>query len=350
MLASGIFGYIGDYLLWWVLYASLLIHSWCFFKCFPRAKRRVGGLILGNALVLLCMLGTLGIVGETYYRFICVETDSFGLSLPAKRWFNLYDKRNPLGCRDPEWQAVKPPGVKRIAFVGDSLTYGWGIERTADRFSDRIQARFDERGGDRVEVMNVAKPGWSTGDQLQPIKDMIAVYGVDEIVLCHLPNDIEPLVPRTAQFDPLRPPRRRWFSPHLSALLDYLSRRLIVPRADTVVGYFDWLAAGFANASIWSNHQEQLFAIIQYCRQRNVTLRVALMPYIQTRGPAFKPTAIQAQLREFLTAHGIGVVDLLPTIEGLDPADLVVNKVDPHPNEQAHARFADAIWKAFYAQ
>ena len=43
------------------------------------------------------------------------------------------------------------------------------------------------------------------------------------------------------------------------------------------------------------------------------------------------------------------MVDLLPTIAGRDPGDLVVNGHDAHPNEPANELFADAIWQAFYA-
>ena len=35
MLTSGVFGYLFDYLLWWILLASLLVHTWCFLRFFP---------------------------------------------------------------------------------------------------------------------------------------------------------------------------------------------------------------------------------------------------------------------------------------------------------------------------
>lgn len=350
MLASGVFGFIGDYLLWWVLFISLVVHTWCFFKFFPRARRRKSGLVFGNALVFLCMLGVAGLAGETYFRFLCVETDSFGLSLPAHRWFALYTRLNSLACRDDEWSMEKPPGVRRIAFVGDSFTYGWGIERVEDRFPDRIQARFDETEPGSVQVMNVAKAGWGTGGQIQPIRDMIDLYGVDEVVLCYVLNDIERLVPRTGDFDPLRPPEPRWFNPDVSCLLDYLHRRIAVPRASTVAGYFDWLAAGFAEPAIWRAHQEQLHEIIRQCRERDVVLRVALLPYVRTRGHRFQPRRLHAMLRDFFEVNSVEVVDLLSVTEGLDPADLVVSKLDPHPNEHANELFANEIWQGFYAQ
>jgi hypothetical protein len=103
MLTSGAFGYLFDYILWWIVFFSLLVHTWCFFKFFPWKTRRKVGLGIGNGLLFLCLLGGLAIAGESYLRFVCVQTDSFGVSLPARRWFALHTKLNSLGCRDREW-------------------------------------------------------------------------------------------------------------------------------------------------------------------------------------------------------------------------------------------------------
>ncbi len=349
MLAVGAFGYLGDFVVWLVLYASLIAHAWCFFRFFPQKKYRKSGLVLGNGLIFACLLGSIALVGESYYRYVCVETDAFGMSLPARRWFVIHTTLNSLGCRDKEWAVEKPDGVRRIAFVGDSFSYGWGIERAEDRFPDRIQAMFDKRAPGTVEIMNVAKPGWDTGAQLQPIVDMIRLYEVDEVVLCYVPNDIEKLLPRTSEFDPIRPPQPSWFNPDSSYLLDHLYRRVVVPRVATVSGYHDWLAAGFGDPEIWRRHRQQLYDIIRYCQDRNVAMRVVLVPFIRTSGERFKPAELYARLLNFFETNQIPAVDLLPAIADMDGADLVVNSYDAHPNERAHELFAEKIWTAFYA-
>ena len=173
MWASGAYGYLSDYLWWWIVPASLVVHAWCFFRFFPRERFRRLGLVLGNLIVLLCMLSFAGLVGETYVRFLVVETDSYGASLVSKRWFLIYPQLNSLYCRDPEWAERKPQGVQRIAFVGDSFTYGWGINEANDRFTDIIQARFNARSPWAVEVMNVAWAGWDTRAEFGAAHDML---------------------------------------------------------------------------------------------------------------------------------------------------------------------------------
>lgn len=349
MLTSGVFGYLFDYILWWIVFFSLLLHTWCFFKFFPWRKRRKFGLGIGNGLVFLCLLSAVGIAAESYLRFMCVQTDSFGVSLPSRRWLALYTKLNSLGCRDREWSQSKPGGVRRIAFVGDSFTYGWGIERPEDRFSDRIQSLFDGRAPGTVEVMNVAKPGWDTGDQLQPIKDIIELYAVDEIVLCYVANDIEKLLPTETGFNPTRPPEPFIFNMDSSCLLDYLYRRIYLPRVPSVRNYHDWLAEGFNDKDIWRRHRQQHGAIIQACQEHGVTLRVALLPFIRTSGDKLHIGDIHAMLQRWFEENKTPVADLYSVIADIAAVDLVVNQLDAHPNEHAHKLFAEAIWRAFYA-
>ncbi|UCF35163.1 MAG: hypothetical protein JSV78_07625 [Phycisphaerales bacterium] len=89
-------------------------------------------------------------------------------------------------------------------------------------------------------------------------------------------------------------------------------------------------------------------AVIQLCRARGVPLRVALIPYVMTGGEEYVPARVHAQVKQFLEANGVEVVDLLPVLAGRDPKTLIVNPNDPHPNEEAHRLFAEAIWRRFY--
>ena len=350
MLSSGVFGYLRDYLRWWFILLLLLILTSCFFKFFPWRERRKLGLVLGNTMIFLSMLGIFAMVGESYFRFVCVEIDAFGVSLPARRWFALHTKLNSLGYRDDEWSIDKSVGVRRIAFVGDSFTYGWGIERVKDRFTDGIQARINRVLPGSTEVMNVAKPGWDTSAQIKPIQDMIALFGVDEVILCYVPNDIEKLLPTKADFNPTKPPHPALFNPDSSALFDSLYHRICVPRAPTVTGYHDWLAAGFATDHIWRRHQQQLRAIVDRCQEQGVTLRVVLLPFIRTNGDKFQPKRLYTHLQQFFEASGVRVLNLYPVIAGVELNELMVSKYDAHPNERANELFAEAIWQAFYAK
>jgi hypothetical protein len=350
MWASGAYGYLSDYLWWWIVPLSLIIHTWCFFRFFPRLRWPKSRLVLGNILVFAALLSVVGLVGETYVRFLVVETDSYGASLVSKRWFTIYPKLNSLYCRDKEWAEGKQPGLRRIAFVGDSFTYGWGINDAGDRFTDIIQARFDAQSPGKVEVMNVAWSGWGTGDHINAVHDMIQDYAVDEIVLCHLPNDIDSLLPVPPEFDPKLPPRSSYINIDTSYLLNYLYHRVFAPFSRGVNSYWDWLAAGYIDPAIWARQEGQFDKILELCRTHNVRLRVVLLPFLKTSGQRYDALAVQNKVQAYFEGRGIEVVDLLPTIAHKDAKALVVNSHDPHPNEVANRLFADAIWEGLFAK
>ncbi len=350
MFSTGYYGYFSDYLWWWIVLASLILHAYCFFKFTRRTERKRFRLIVGNVLIGLVLLCFVGLIAESYLRFLCVQTDSFGTTLTAKKWFAVYPQLNSLSHRDHEWAETKPEGVRRIAFVGDSFTYGWGINNREDRFTDVIQSRFDQRSLGAVEVMNVAWGGWNTRDHFKAIKQMIEKYDVDEVVLCHLPNDIETLLPTTDNFDPIKPPDSKFIRTDSSFLLDYLYHRFYAYLVPSVRDYWEWLAAGYADPAIWREQSIRYAAIMGVCQQNEVQLRVVLLPFIRTKPGSYNGQAINDQVRGVFEPFGVPVVDLQPAIEGYTPSELIVNPADHHPNEMANKLFANAIWQAFYEE
>ena len=349
MWATGAYGYLSDYVLWWLVFVSILFNAWCFFRFHALASRPRTRLIVGNLLVGLCLLATTCMASETYLRFVSIETDSYGASMTTRRWKTAYTTVNSLFCRDAEWSKQKPAGVRRIAFVGDSFVYGWGINDPRDRFSDLLQDRFDQRSPGRVETMNVAWCNWDTPKELAAIHDVVLHYDVDEVVLCHLPNDIDTLLPKGSTGNLVEAPKSTYFNTESSFLFDFIYHRIYVRRLPMVSNYCDAIHDAYFDEKIWGLQKKRLTDVIDFCQQHDVKLRVALLPFVQTWGERYDGKKIHARVAEVFTQRGIETVDLLPVTLTRDPATLVVNSHDPHPNELANRLFADEIWSAFYS-
>ena len=103
MWGTGFFGFLSDYVWWWVVFVSLVVHTWCFLRFFPRERGPRTRLVVGNVLVTACLLSLAANVAETYLRFLNIETDAYGVTLTARRWFEIYPKLNSLYHRDVEW-------------------------------------------------------------------------------------------------------------------------------------------------------------------------------------------------------------------------------------------------------
>jgi lysophospholipase L1-like esterase len=107
---------------------------------------------------------------------------------------------NSRGLRDREHPHAKPDGVFRIALLGDSLAWGWGVDNGL-AFADLVE----EELGPGVEVINLGVPGYSTDQELWTLQREGRRYSPDLVLLAFILND----VPGNSQLESgeLRKPR-----------------------------------------------------------------------------------------------------------------------------------------------
>ena len=107
-------------------------------------------------------------------------------ALDHARGLNYEIRVNSHGLREREFAEHPPPGKRRILFVGDSATFGTGVE-SAWRFSDFV-GRATARQWD---VVNAGVPGWGTDQQLIWYERQGARFDADVVVLTFfMPNDV----------------------------------------------------------------------------------------------------------------------------------------------------------------
>lgn len=102
-------------------------------------------------------------------------------------------KLNSFGFRDKEWVVSKPEDTFRIAVLGDSVAFGWGINE-GDRFSNQIEIDLNSSSpltGKKFEVMNFAVPGYNTVMEAATLHDQILQFKPDLIFVALVDNDAE---------------------------------------------------------------------------------------------------------------------------------------------------------------
>lgn len=73
-------------------------------------------------------------------------------------------------------------GVQRVAVMGDSTTFGWGVD-DGGTVADGLQAALDADGGPAVEVMNGGQPGYTTTQAAVFFDAVVRHYRPDLVVL-----------------------------------------------------------------------------------------------------------------------------------------------------------------------
>ena len=141
-----------------------------------------------NLFILGFTFAVLGIVLEVGTRFLVPTEKEID-----KDWVKQFIQYNRDGFRDRDYPTAKPRGKFRILAVGDSQTFGHGIESLEDTFPKLLE-KFLNQGMERpqFEVLSFARPGWSTVDQLQFIYKKGFLYQPDLILLNFFHNDLPP--------------------------------------------------------------------------------------------------------------------------------------------------------------
>jgi lysophospholipase L1-like esterase len=298
-------------------------------------------LLVGNALVLLCLMTSILLAGETYFRFFCDTTDSLAFTRISERWVQRHWRVNSAGCRDNvEYSPALAPGKHRITFVGDSFTAGHGIKDVEDRFPNWLR-----RAHPDWEVHVLATVGLDTGPELTLMRKVFARgYQVDQVVLVYCLNDIGDLMP--PQVDSAERVREQldhgnWFVRN-SYMINLWYHHYWASRDPCLRNYFPFVREAYHGA-LWEQQRERLKAFRDLVQSHGGRLAVVTFPFLNALGPDYEYRAVHDKLDRFWQELGVPQLDLLPVYEGLPPSEVTVNRYDAHPNELANRLAAQAI-------
>jgi hypothetical protein len=235
---------------------------------------------------------------------------------------------NAQGMRDRVYETSRPPGTFRIAFVGDSIGAGWGVN-DGDGFEPRLEQALDERsrkaGGPAVEVLNFAVPGHGPGQRWEHFSRIGWAMAPDLVLFESTAADpgwderrLRGLLPRGIG----------WDSP--------LYREVLARAKARPGGTFETYKQALRPFR-WALLEAVYRGVVADCRARGVPCVLVLIPRVG------KPADPAGRRRLIAMARDAGfsmVADLSDAYDGLDPNDLAIGPNDFHPNADGHARLA----------
>lgn len=95
---------------------------------------------------------------------------------------------NSKGFRGPEFNAEKAPGGFRVLCIGDSMTFGLGLQddRTFPARLEQILKKYNPK----ADVINMSVPGYNTRQELNLFNTRGIGYNPDAVILGYCRNDL----------------------------------------------------------------------------------------------------------------------------------------------------------------
>jgi lysophospholipase L1-like esterase len=247
-------------------------------------------------------------------------------------------KFNSLGFRDLPFTLEKKPGEFRILAVGDSFTFGSGVQ-VADTWPQQLEGLLRAERKEPIEVINA---GFATGSHhVAGYVDWIRSDGVefkpDVLIIGLCLNDIGEI---SMLGYPVLEPKQPWLG-GLSEILNTIQKMLLMNEVkqqkldgSLVLKYFP---------APWEAAQAGMRAIKGIADDRELRLVVAVFPMVTQLNERYPLGGVHKIVGEFLESELIESVDLLSNFLGHEESDLWVHPTDQHPNKIGQRLIADGI-------
>lgn len=252
------------------------------------------------------------------------------------------------GPRTPRAQ----PGVFRILVTGDSVTMGHGVPEE-ETYAALLEQRLNlSAAAVRFEVINLGLSNNNLAATVERLKRLGLPLAPDLIVYGFTPNDIEGPAYRRTTLGPEGQAYHasfRRFAESPSHLL-----RAVWPRWVSLhstiwppLGSYqhELLENYFRNREARRSFDEALDELDQLGDGLGICVHVLIHTHLYYLNGLHPFQQIYDDVGGAAARRGLSVTPTLPYFEGLPASRLWVNALDPHPNAEAHAILARALYE-----
>jgi lysophospholipase L1-like esterase len=249
---------------------------------------------------------------------------------------------NNLGNRGNDMSLVKPPGIFRVVFFGDSITFGYYVEEN-DTFVARVGREIPSMLSPecKVEVINAGVSSLNARDIFNHIKEKAIPWSSDMVFWSFYVNDIFDL-----EGDVLFPVRcLGWMSfLRYTALGRAVGSIIFSSKLGANLGIDYKNPTNLLVENGWRSVEQDLASTQQLLRAHNIPLVVLIFPSAIQISRTWTRPHYQLRLRNLCEKYNIPYVDLLPAFEKTAKADELYFSGDSiHPNAYSHLITASEI-------
>ena len=244
-------------------------------------------------------------------------------------------------------------GAYRILFLGDSFTYGSGLEDAETAFPARVTKRLQEFDanvlGRRFEYFNGGIPGSLTGRWVQLIQLVEEDFDPDLVVTVFSLRDGTRGLGYRGKLREYRETMARLQRDSFIFSYSRLFRELAQKKMQRRVSR-DYLAemeeaylGDSAATAEWRKAQKNLLLLRDLARAQGSDFVLVIFPVLYGLQGDYPLAGVVAEIEGFARSNDIAVFSLLPDFQGKNEEELWVSTTDQHPNERAHGIAAQAI-------
>ncbi len=290
------------------------------------------------AVLLALLVGGVSTEAATRWIFRDVTTSADGGGYFSRRWAGT-TVLNEHGFRERSFRIPKAPGTYRIAIIGDSFTYGNGLEQ-AERYSDRLQQLLPAG----YEVLNFGIAGNNTPQHLDTLRAAVLPADPDFVLLQWFVNDVEGSdLSRRPSTSPLLPIAawHRWLNAHSAlytvANMRWAEAQIMLGRAPSYAEYLQ-ARTGDANGPEAQREAALLREIIETVRRNDTPIGMVLFPDPgQDLGEAYPFAFLHDRVIAACREAAIPCIDLRAALAVVkDRRQLWVSPFDHHPSAMAN--------------
>ncbi|MGB3728618.1 MAG: SGNH/GDSL hydrolase family protein, partial [Thermodesulfobacteriota bacterium] len=237
---------------------------------------------------------------------------------------------NSDGHRDKEYPVTKTD-KHRIIFLGDSLTFGWGVKQE-ETFATLIEE--DMNSQSPTEVINFGTGNYNTEQEVNLFIDKGLKYNPDKVVLFYFINDAE-ITPEKSGL---------WFLGYSQFISFYWSRinsllNNFLP-SKSFQEYYESLYD--EDQQGWINARKAIIQLRDICESKGIEFQVVLLPELHDVNNEIFAN-VYDNLALFLAENNIDYLNLAKLFKNHpDQIQLWVSYDDAHPNNIAHKKIAQS--------
>ena len=252
-------------------------------------------------------------------------------------YYGVNVKINSLGLRDHEYSSKKPENIKRVIFLGDSFTFGWGVP-LEKLYSKQVEKMLN-REVRKVEVINMGIGNYNSIMEVELFKRKGLMLDPDAVILMYFVNDTEPV-------------------PHLKSKVEYVILRnsyfmaFLFDRLVKLKTFFDkdfeWSKYYLSlysdeNSSNLDANKKAIRELIEICSSKGIKLLVVNIPELRTL-KTYQFDKATTHIKALAAEGNVPFLDLLPALVGQEAESLWVSSEDPHASELANRIIAEEIY------